>query len=90
MVLRRPVITFQFSPLREGRPVTLGESLDVTSFQFSPLREGRPENAGLMGVPVPISILAPARGATYDLEIDTATSEFQFSPLREGRHAFVR
>ena len=55
-------------------------------FQFSPLREGRPVRLCRHHTAAPISILAPARGATLDFksfaEVDRL---FQFSPLREGR-----
>ncbi len=38
--------TFQFTPLREGRPYTaIGMQTLIKQFQFTPLREGRPCNA---------------------------------------------
>ena len=33
---------FQFTPLREGRPIPLSTASRVRLFQFTPLREGRP------------------------------------------------
>ena len=36
------VFTFQFTPLREGRPGGRGFLFARLKFQFTPLREGRP------------------------------------------------
>ena len=56
--------SFQFTPLREGRPaVSRVVSLPFV-FQFTPLREGRRRAAGAVGSPPAISIHAPPRGAT--------------------------
>ena len=38
---RQPLSTFQFTPLREGRHLTLEEAYKAAIFQFTPLREGR-------------------------------------------------
>ena len=32
---------FQFTPLREGRPITIHHVVSIFKFQFTPLREGR-------------------------------------------------
>ena len=37
------VIEFQFTPLREGRPISESIGLASDLFQFTPLREGRHE-----------------------------------------------
>ena len=80
--------TFQFSPLREGRPTSSSSQISEAGyfnsrpcergdqiseaaktarsiFQFSPLREGRPYSELKLAQSQYISILAPARGATY-------------------------
>ena len=58
--------------------------MDDRVFQFTPLREGRlirMANACIQ----PISIHAPARGATARKVSPTMLAVFQFTPLREGR-----
>ena len=58
---------FQFPPLREGRLTTGASGGPLCVFQFPPLREGRHEiflagrHAGIISIP------APARGATANL-----------------------
>ena len=61
---RSPTL-FQFTPLREGRRRTRA-ALDAlpVEFQFTPLREGRPRSRHWHAYGLPISIHAPARGAT--------------------------
>ncbi len=79
-------VVFQFTPLREGRPgaYPLAASL-LTVFQFTPLREGRPESGTCQRGPGPISIHAPARGATggavHGLQVG---SHFNSRPCERG------
>ena len=54
---------FQFTPLREGRPLRLA-SLAFYAFQFTPLREGRQTKGSQEMEQFIISIHAPPRGAT--------------------------
>ena len=76
---------FQFTPLREGRRF-LSRSLQLpATFQFTPLREGRPVSHGAVRRVHPISIHAPARGATSPRYSAWQRQLFQFTPLREGR-----
>ena len=57
-------------------------------FQFPPLREGRRWTPQRRLPPLPISIPAPARGATANFFTPSSTVLFQFPPLREGRRLF--
>ncbi len=54
-------------------------------FQSTPLREGRLFERGRGELVVPVSIHAPARGATAFPEIQFYCYTFQSTPLREGR-----
>ena len=77
---------FQFTPLREGRPLVGLTVVSVTSFQFTPLREGRLARFFINLGQLAVSIHAPARGATHlHSAISPSTFQFQFTPLREGR-----
>ena len=78
-------IGFQFTPLREGRPGLRVSDVLELKFQFTPLREGRRGAIGTLGRAWPISIHAPARGATLELASNIPAFLFQFTPLREGR-----
>jgi len=60
---------FQSAPLREGRPVGLGNWIDAVRFQSAPLREGRHTNATVKSGLENVSIRAPARGATFTVKI---------------------
>ena len=55
---------FQFTPLREGRPIGRNYILPNIKFQFTPLREGRRVPYSAVLDVSPISIHAPPRGAT--------------------------
>ncbi len=55
---------FQFTPLREGRPVLFGTIIGLGVFQFTPLREGRHVRWRPRSRAQAISIHAPPRGAT--------------------------
>ena len=59
-----PILIFQFPPLREGRPADVLHTAGPMLFQFPPLREGRRDGTDGQGPHLPISIPAPARGAT--------------------------
>ena len=79
-------ILFQFTPLREGRRVTLVPAvLLLIQFQFTPLREGRLFRFNVAVYGFFISIHAPARGATVADDQFVRGIIFQFTPLREGR-----
>ena len=80
--------TFQFTPLREGRPSSDAHAPRRRPFQFTPLREGRQHPRGVYVLGIGISIHAPPRGATVCANRPTHTDEFQFTPLREGRHLY--
>ena len=74
-----------------SRPCERGDFYSDTNilafhlFQFTPLREGRPAKSPVSGSE-PISIHAPARGATTSGAKWVRFSDgFQFTPLREGR-----
>ena len=77
-------LKFQFTPLREGRPV--GGFLLRFRCDFN----SRPSARGDQLQPVQgegwhISIHAPPRGATRKLQTNLDRIKFQFTPLREGR-----
>ena len=55
---------FQFTPLREGRRLVRKCSAACHVFQITPLREGRHQQICREHVRIPISIHAPACGAT--------------------------
>ena len=57
-------MTFQFTPLREGRPLRRAFLFFPFVFQFTPLREGRHAGVVVLGQRRDISIHAPPRGAT--------------------------
>ena len=79
--------TFQFTPLREGRPSALAKAqiLKAISIHAPPrgaTRGLREERRNAM-----ISIHAPPRGAAPSrCRNESRGSRFQFTPLREGRH----
>lgn len=61
----RPV-TFQSTPLREGRPVVLSMKISGSpSFQSTPQQEGRLDERQTDNIPLVVSIHAPTRGATH-------------------------
>ena len=80
--------TFQFTPLREGRP--RGKGGDATRHTISIHAPPRGATAtGYLGQgDKSISIHAPPRGATYIRRRSGSLSEFQFTPLREGRRTW--
>ena len=59
--------------------------VSLNGFQFTPLREGRPGCKNSRFRPSPVSIHAPARGATPKIAQINSDLLFQFTPLREGR-----
>ena len=79
-------VPFQFTPLREGRPMHDPREYPVSIFQFTPLREGRLPSLAI----IPLSILyfnsrPSARGDPSFHHFLNFASTFQFTPLREGR-----
>ena len=85
MTLTVVPILFQFTPLREGRPVRGLSRGAIPLFQFTPLREGRHSLPACLAYSALISIHAPPRGATSAVYSLSAHALFQFTPLREGR-----
>ena len=80
-------ILFQFTPLREGRPLGAPQlEVVVSNFNSRPCERGdAPEDMAVMVAEI-ISIHAPARGATEGKAATIEVGEvFQFTPLREGR-----
>ena len=57
-------MTFQFTPLREGRRLLRCNAPCRLPFQFTPLREGRRRQGNPQWATETISIHAPPRGAT--------------------------
>ena len=77
---------FQFTPLREGRPLRRAFLFFPFVFQFTPLREGRRAKCCPSRPAPSISIHAPPRGATEKKDQENLKRAlFQFTPLREGR-----
>ena len=75
---------FQFTPLREGRPVTQSTTSRRSVFQFTPLREGRRQLHGC-GQSPRISIHAPPRGATSPpTSTPITTAYFNSRPSARG------
>ena len=82
---------FQSTPLHEGRP---RPSMPVTSsrwqFQSTPLHEGRLYHRNKRRHRLPVSIHAPARGATDFAGLGMVPLKFQSTPLHEGRRYGIR
>ena len=76
---------FQFTPIREGRPPPEQMEASPAAFQFTPLREGRHVRLWERTICTGISIPAPPRGATTQVDTIDGYVLFQFTPLREGR-----
>ena len=75
---------FQFSPLREGRLHEDCVKDWLYEFQFSPLREGRHVETASNGGGY-ISILAPARGATWPMAKSRSLHQyFNSRPCERG------
>ena len=89
------ICSFQFTPLREGRPYASREAAAAIEFQFTPLREGhfnsRPSARGdvlaILGIVTdPTFQFTPLREGRQQAELLAMHGiEFQFTPLREGR-----
>ena len=81
----RSRVLFQFTPIREGRPPPEQMEASPAAFQFTPLREGRHVRLWERTICTGISIHAPPRGATTQVDTIDGYVLFQFTPLREGR-----
>ena len=82
--------TFQFTPLREGRPGSSTVSPAADIFQFTPLREGRHEELQALRHYPRISIHAPPRGATRQrLPARRRPPHFNSRPSARGDAAFA-
>ena len=77
-------IVFQFTPLREGRQISITPNKSIEDFNSRPSARGDAEKDYLPN-PFTISIHAPPRGATENRFLDKPVLQFQFTPLREGR-----
>ena len=76
---------FQSTPLHEGRPTSTPPTSFRMRFQSTPLHEGRQVSFVSMPLPSPVSIHAPARGATAEAAQLARLKMFQSTPLHEGR-----
>ena len=81
---------FQFTPLREGRPLFSISCGLSGKFQFTPLREGRPPTKCASCKPTSFQFTPLREGRRWRLLVHTSTARFQFTPLREGRQAAER
>ena len=81
------IMDFNSRPCGRGDGCILCASDYLAKFQFTPLREGRRRGPPEYGHPSPISIHAPAGGATESDTTFGGGTLFQFTPLREGRQA---
>ncbi len=78
--------SFQFTPLREGRPKPpLTQRRKPSKFQFTPLREGRPFPLWKMRSTEAFQFTPLREGRPADVPRLERTAIFQFTPLREGR-----
>ena len=79
-------LSFQFTPLREGRQMKGKLGVGFDTFQFTPLREGR---RGWMLASTSAARtfqFTPLREGRHKVKSgSTAPTAFQFTPLREGR-----
>ena len=76
---------FQFTPLREGRPMPPDGRSRRQTFQFTPLREGRPQGRCASCAGGYFNSRPSARGDPAVHSDFGRVREFQFTPLREGR-----
>ena len=81
-------VLFQFTPLREGRPLCDGVAVGGEHFNSRPSARGD-DGFDTYIQRVGISIHAPPRGATIRSGSATVTAAFQFTPLREGRRVLL-
>ena len=77
--------SFQFTPLREGRPPQAATPRHGRHFNSRPSARGDVQISFVVILPIFISIHAPPRGATQDARAPAGDDLFQFTPLREGR-----
>ena len=83
-------ISFQFTPLREGRPTSTGKRSTISLFQFTPLREGRHADAVRGRESRHYFNSRPsARGDIPSMNAIWRGFLFQFTPLREGRRCMA-
>ena len=78
-------ISFQFTPLREGRQQTAIEKIYSERISIHAPPRGATAAVDAEKKALDISIHAPPRGATTAELIDEVLEKFQFTPLREGR-----
>ena len=78
-------LSFQFTPLREGRQRSGRDEMLANAFQFTPLREGRRVLVTMCIIHRSISIHAPPRGATgYTRATSWIQSNFNSRPSARG------
>ena len=85
MSSRMPPSSFQFTPLREGRPYGASARRAVACISIHAPPRGATTRCSQIFVIRIISIHAPPRGATHADCYTRSTKQFQFTPLREGR-----
>ena len=78
-------MSFQFTPLREGRPYIASKAPTDDLFQFTPLREGRPAAKRQLAGGTDFNSRPCVRGDQYTQVLTDDFAKFQFTPLREGR-----
>ena len=76
---------FQFTPLREGRLLTVSAACSPFLFQFTPLREGRRCCLWRRGLHRAFQFTPLREGRRARERKQTNILPFQFTPLREGR-----
>ena len=81
---------FQFTPLREGRPLLWACNKWLLAFQFTPLREGRPMALRHQRVEFFISIHAPAGGATIESVDKVPTNPISIHAPAGGATQYAR
>ena len=78
-------LTFQFTPLREGRRENLARYRATQLFQFTPLREGRHPPRRRRTRPTAFQFTPLREGRRAAVRHLCQAVQFQFTPLREGR-----
>ena len=84
----RCLISFQFTPLREGRPRKGVHVVGVQRISIHAPPRGATVRPRPRQSQAGISIHAPPRGATGHQASSDELPRFQFTPLREGRRYF--
>ena len=84
-------MVFQFTPLREGRPMAEWQYvLPVWNFNSRPSARGDPTTPCHPAVPLDFNSRPSARGDSSFSSSERRFKAFQFTPLREGRRLIFR